>query len=44
MDGLGDHRLQRQGEGAIASSEESGEAQPDDAQIHDLLQLLGLLL
>lgn len=44
MDGLGDNRLQGQGEGAVASAKESREAQPDDTQIHHFLQFLGLLL
>lgn len=44
MNGLGDHGLQGQGEGAVASPKERREAQADNTQIHDFLQLLGLLL
>lgn len=44
MDGLGDNRFQGQREGAVAGPKEGREAQPDNAQVHHLLQLLGLLL
>lgn len=44
MDGLGDNWLQGQGEGSITGKKEGRKAQPHNAQIHHLLQLLGLLL
>lgn len=44
MDGLGDNRLQGQREGAVTGSKEGRKAQPHNAQIHHLLQLLSLLL
>lgn len=44
IDGVGDDRLEGSGEAAVAVLQEGGELEPDDVQVHNLSQILGLLL
>lgn len=43
VDGVGHNRLQGSGESSVTVLQEGGELQPNDVQVHDLAQLLGLL-